>query len=148
MTLIKENFINFMVDIYNMDGQYNIKNTYQQSQQQSQRQEMSIEDAIKIVSSAALGYITKVGVDISPEYRYLKTGDGRYEILRTDQKSFAFHIEIPDSLARAIGNIAKEYIPISGLDKLFSDILRGTNVTVIVGDKPDIYITKRQNQQL
>jgi len=105
---------------------------------------MSIEDAIKIVSGAALGYITKVGIDISPKYRYVKTGDGKFVIVGTDPESFAFYTEIPDPIAKAIGNIVKENVPIRGLDELVYYMLRGTNVTVIVGDKPDFYITKRQ----
>ena len=129
-----------------MDGEYNIKRSYN-TYQQSQKQEMSVEDAIKIVSGAVLEYITKVGIDVNPEYGYVKTGDGRFGIVRTDSNSAAIHTRIPNPIARAIGDIAdivNEYIPINNLDKLVSDILRDSEVTVIVGDRPDIYISKRQ----
>ena len=146
VTLIKENFINFVVNIYSMDSQYNIKRSYN-TYQQSQKQEMSVEDAIKIVSRAVLEYITKVGIDINPEYGYIRTGDGRFAIVRTDPNSAAVYTRIPNLIARAIGdivNIVKGDIPINNLDKLVSDILKDANVTVIIGDRPDIYISKRQ----
>jgi len=143
----KRKFYKFFVNIYNMDGQYNIYDGLYNTYQQSQQQKTSVKGITQEVLRNILEYIIKVGINIDPKYRYIRTGDGRYGIVGTDPKSFAFHMEIPDSLARAIGNIAKKYIPISGLDKLFSDILGGTDVTVIVGDKPDFYITKKTNQQ-
>ena len=143
VTLIEENFINFVVNIYSMDGQYNIKgsyNTYQQSQQQG----MSVEEAIKILLGKALEYAKAAGIDINQKYGYIRTGDGRFGIVRTDPNSTAVYATIPDLIARAIGDITKGYIPIDNLDKLVSAILRETTFTAIVGDRQDIYITKRQ----
>jgi len=125
-----------------MDSRYNIGlyNKYQQSK----KQEMSLEEAIKIVSGAALKYFTNVGIDINPKYGYVKTGDGRFGIVRTDPESIAAYISISDPIAKAIGDIAEEYIPIDNLDKLVSNMLRDIGFTVIVGDRPDIHISKRQ----
>jgi len=147
VTLIEENFINFVVNTYSMDGQYNIKGSYN-TYQQSQQQEMSVGEAIKILLGKALEYAKTVGIDINQKYGYIRTGDGRFGMVRTDPKSTTVYATIPDLIAKAIGDIAKKYIPIDNLDKLISDMLKDTNFTVIVRDGQDIYITKKTDQQL
>ncbi len=141
VTLIKENFINFAVNMYNMDGQYNVYNirsynTYQQLQQQ----EMSVGEATKIVLGELLKYLGEVGIDIDPKYRIVKTGDGGIEARITDRESIAISAKISNTLAEAIGGIVDKYVPISNLGKLVSDALKGTRVTVVVGENPAIHI--------
>ncbi len=128
-----------------MDGQYNINNdikTSYSTYQQPQRQEMSVGEAIKILSEEILRYVTKVGIDINPKYGHVKTGDGRFGIVRTDPDGIAFYTKIPDPIAKVISDMIRKYIPINinNLDKLVKD----TNITVVVGNRPDIYITNRQ----
>jgi hypothetical protein len=124
-----------------MDGQYNMERPYN-AYQQSQKQEMSIEEAIKVVIREGLKYFGRVGINIDNVYGIIATGDGRYQIRRIGPKEeYAIHIDIPDILKKATAEVLGKPFNLDGI--LYELLKELKGVTMVVGRNPEIYITQK-----